>query len=98
MDLFDRFLIRGDNSRTSPAEAIYADAIDFEVVFGDALAIARDCDLILGLEDRVAGRSWSGSVGKRLCGAATTSRVVGKSARSEAKQLVWIASDLGQAQ
>src|SRR6266704_955243 len=99
LDLLDRFLAGRHDGCTAQPKTVYAHAIDFEIVTGDALTVGANLWLVFGLEyTRVRGTTQllgSGEECRVICRPAA--RVVSQHTRRQAKQFVGIVSHLGSA-
>src|SRR5262249_62406796 len=95
-NLFDRLLVRGDQRRAAPVEAVDADAVNLKVVGGKALAVGRNLDLVFGLENRIVRPARPGRVRQIGRVAVTPACAVAEYPWRQSQQLIRVSPDLWQ--
>src|SRR5215510_12781936 len=95
-NLFDRLLIRRNERRAAPVEAVDADAVNLEVVGGKTLAVGGNLDLILRLKDRVFRPARPRRVRKVDRVSIAGARAVAEYARRQPQEFIRVALDLRQ--
>src|SRR5262245_11235872 len=95
-NLFDRLLIRRNERRAAPVEAVDADAVNLEVVGGKSLAVGGNLDLILRLKDRVFRPARPRRVRKVDRVSIAGARAVAEDARRQAQEFIRVSPDLRQ--